>query len=131
MTGLADWLSGLEAGSVYPESILDELREYGIGYDGGLLTSHIQTERPYPTYGRIVSAPVLTERELLAKASSLGLGLRFEKHGYERHIFGYDIVASVWRLVRPITLVRPPSEFVTDLGLKARLDIEAIRGYGY
>ena len=127
----SDWLTELGAIGFYPEAKLHELEPYGVGYDDGLLVSHIEIGLPYSTYGRLTRVPLLTERELMREVRLLGFDPVFERHGADKLVIGFQVITSVWTLVRPITIERPPSTFESDPMAKARLDLAAIRGYGY
>jgi hypothetical protein len=127
----SDWLSQREGWSFYPEAVLDGLRPYGIGYRDGMFTSLLTFGFPYLTFGRTTEVPLRSEREIMADAQRMGLSVVFEKHGNDLHAWGFEIVTSVWMVVRPVTVARPPSTYEQDPAVKARLDLEAIRRYGY
>jgi hypothetical protein len=126
-----EWLERLGPLDFYPEWKLEGLATYGIAYDGGVLTSRIVTGYPYSTFGRLASVPVMTERELLRECYKFGLTPHFEAHGEFLLVFGFQVVTSVWSLLRPITVEIPPSRWEDDPRDKARVDIAAIKRYGY
>jgi hypothetical protein len=127
----SEWLAGLGPFDFYPESKLEQLRPYGIAYAGGILTSRMEVGFPYSTYGRLASVPVMSEREFMRLCYQMGLNPTFEMKGDFLLVFGFQVVTSVWSLVRPITIELPPSALYQRPDEKAQKDLEAIRRYGY
>lgn len=128
----SDWLETLKPFSFYPESKLYELDDCGFRYEPEAASVLCLIKHGvYPPYGRRVSAPVMTERELIAAYNDLGFNPRFKWRGDERFVIGFHIAEMVWRLVAPITIEEAPSHFRLTPEDKARADIAAIRGYGY
>lgn len=127
----SEWLAQLEGWSFYPEDVLYDMRPHGFAYRDGTLTSTMTVGFPYLTYGRMHEVPLKTEREIMAEAKAMGLDPVFEKHGTERHVWGFDIVTSVWWVVKPILIARPPSTYENDPRRKAALDLADIRRFGY
>lgn len=128
---LSDWLAGLDPIAIYPEAKLRELEAFGIVYRAGQITSRIQRDRPYITFGRLATVTVHTERELVGIARGHGLGIRIDQHVDELLLFGFEVVAAVWMLLHPIVESGPPSTYAKAPEQKARLDLAAIRRYGY
>lgn len=124
-----EWLKSVDATSLYRESTLLKLRSCSIRYDGGILTSCLQegTEKsPYSTYGRIASVNLTTVGEERTKGANVA------GDDDDVIVYGYEIAAALWRLLRPITVEGPPSDWIKyDLQNKLRRDVASLQRYGY
>lgn len=130
---LTDWLERVDPSALYPEDIFEELRQFGIAYKTGMLTSTRMDERPYPSFGRCSHVPLMTERELAQAALKLGKSLELDTKDNDVLLTpGYMIITAVWGLFRPLTVGEsPPSSLGRTPEEKALFDLDALRRYGY
>jgi hypothetical protein len=122
----SEWLRDVNAHYLYREDRLKRLAVCDIGYEGGILTSHIWSGT-YPTYGRLASVNLITPRQAVSMYKAR---LKADEEGML--VLGCDIAAALWDLLHPITMSGPPSRWEKrDLIEKMRLDVDAIRRFGY
>lgn len=127
----SEWLESLEYDSIYRETKISELSDVGIEYDveSGILTSNID----YGTYsplGRLATVERMTPREAVVEATKLGMTFRANDDGFHL-VFGHQIITAVWRLLHDIRDDGPPSRLLRNPVDKAKVDLDALRRYGY
>ena len=122
----SDWLMSCKPDYLYRESRLEKLEMCDIGYADGMLTSHMQYDRPYITFGRMASVDLLTPREAIAQ------GARLKRDGREEPlVWGWAISESLWRLLHPLIESGPPSLYVEDTTSKMLRNHAALVRFGY
>jgi len=127
----SEWLSTLQYDAIYRETKICEMSEVGIDYDveSGVLSCRITTGT-YSPFGRLASVQRMTPREAVMEATKLGMQFSGNDDGVHL-VFGYQIITAVWHLLHDIRDEGPPSRLLRNPVDKAKVDLNALRRYGY